>query len=325
MRSLRPLAVAATLSLLLATPPVRAQTDDATRSAARTLAEAGLALQASGDDAGALVKFERALALVEVPTLAVLSARCLVKLGRLVEAAERYRQARAMTVDSSLASGYRAAQLEAQADAEKERAALLPRIPVLDLALEGASPQDVELRIDEQRVPSAIVGVDRPIDPGRHRVQARRGAEVVTQEPALREGERMRVTLVFKPIAALPPPPPPPSGGERPGSTQRIVGAVIAGLGGATLVAGGVNWALALGKKGDLDKVCPGEICPPSAKDTLDTYTRLRTTAIAMMVTGGVLAGAGVVTIAVAPRGAPARAAITPWIGPLGAGVRGTF
>jgi hypothetical protein len=326
---LRAVSLAAVLATVAAASPARAQVDDATRSAARTLAESGLALQEAGDHAGAFAKYERALALVQVPTLAVLSARCLIKLGRLVEASERYRMARAMTVDPSLPEGYRAAQIEAQGQAESERAALVKRIPVLEIALEGAAPAQVELRIDNVVVPAATLGVERPIDPGLHRIEVRRGTDVATRNVELKEGERGRIVLTLPLRATVPIAIPGAPIPERDGTTQRIAGGVVMALGGAAAIAGGVTWGLALGQKSDLDTICTNEICKnptQKTKDALASYDTLRGATIGMMAGGGVLLGAGLVTLLTAPSGkAPRKAGITPWIGPASAGVYGAF
>src|SRR4051812_4084136 len=91
MSPLRPVASAVVIALALLAAPARAQSlDDSTRSAARGLGEEGIALFDRGDYAGALARFERAEAVVRMPTLSLRAAWCLEKLGRLVEAAERY-------------------------------------------------------------------------------------------------------------------------------------------------------------------------------------------------------------------------------------------
>src|SRR5689334_15189282 len=64
--------------------------EDATRTRARALGEEGNSLYDKGDYESALDRYERAAALVNVPTLGLKSARCLAKLGKLIEASERY-------------------------------------------------------------------------------------------------------------------------------------------------------------------------------------------------------------------------------------------
>ena len=117
---------------------------DADRSTARSLAETGAADYKSGDYKSAVDKFERAYAIAKVPKLALWYARALVKVGKLVEASERY--AEAMRLE---ANGPKAAeQRTAQADADSERQQLLPRIPSLSIVVEGAAGASTEVTID---------------------------------------------------------------------------------------------------------------------------------------------------------------------------------
>src|SRR5678815_4075569 len=149
MRSL-PLRACLILCALVAAIPARAQpnVDDATRSAAATLGQAGLALYKKGDYTGALAKFDQAEQLVQAPTLGVRAARCLEKLGRLVDAAERYQRVIGMTLDASWPEVHR----QAQRDAVTERAALLPRIPSIEVVVEGARPGASRVTVDGKEV-----------------------------------------------------------------------------------------------------------------------------------------------------------------------------
>src|SRR3978361_1700708 len=79
--------------LLGAPTPVLAQSPgDGSRSAARDIASAGVAAFQHNDFALASEKLEQAYRLLKVPSFGLWSARALVKTGRLVQAAERYRE-----------------------------------------------------------------------------------------------------------------------------------------------------------------------------------------------------------------------------------------
>jgi hypothetical protein len=113
-------------ALWLAAGSVRAQAvDDAARGAARTLGYDGVKAYNAGDYAVADQKLEKAYRVVKVPSLGLWSARALVKLGRLVEASERYREVTQLEVSG----GEQAVQKQAQADAQSELDSLTPRIP----------------------------------------------------------------------------------------------------------------------------------------------------------------------------------------------------
>src|SRR4051794_32634489 len=94
----RALSAILVLSALLVGSPAQAQAqaqtpvpaDDAPRNSARLLADEAKELFERGQFDGALDRYRRAEALVRVATLGVRIARCLDKLGRLNEAAEKY-------------------------------------------------------------------------------------------------------------------------------------------------------------------------------------------------------------------------------------------
>ena len=70
----------------------------------------------------------------------------------------------------------------------------------LEVALEGAAGRKVPVKIDEQAVAEALVGVYRPIDPGKHQVVAYPpGLRPVEQSVSLGDGERQEVKLVIPP------------------------------------------------------------------------------------------------------------------------------
>src|SRR5688572_21387812 len=84
-------ALCAALSWLATPLPVRAQGDDAqTRAAARQLGTEGIDLFRAGQYADAVARLDRAAALYNVPALNLYAARSLARLGRWVEANERY-------------------------------------------------------------------------------------------------------------------------------------------------------------------------------------------------------------------------------------------
>ncbi len=179
-------------ALLLASPGAFAQqpVDAATKSAARTVAEEALKLYDKGDYAGAYEKANRANDLVHAPTMGLLTGRCLEKLGRLVEASEKYLEAARATLEPNASP----AQKSAQTEADKARTALLPRIPSVELILDPPAP-NARVTLDGKHVPPAMVGIKRPIDPGAHTVAVARGSESATQDFTLKEAEAVRVVL----------------------------------------------------------------------------------------------------------------------------------
>jgi hypothetical protein len=211
MRTSTFIALTFPLALLFAAPTASAQpVDAATKSAARAVAEDALKLYDKADYAGAYEKANRANELVHAPTMALLTGRCLEKLGRLVEASEKYLEASHDTLEP----GASPAQKSAQTEADKARTAILPRIPAVELALDPPAP-DARVLLDNKHVPAAMIGIKRPIDPGKHTVSVARGGESATQEFTLNEADSVRIVLKA-PKRAGGPAYYPPSPGQRP-------------------------------------------------------------------------------------------------------------
>lgn len=279
--------------------------DDATRGAARKLAQSGVEeLQERHYDA-ASEKLERAYSVLRVPSIALWSARALEKRGKWVEASERYLE----TTRLDATVGDTAVQRQAKADAESERQALLPRIPTLSIALSGAPADATAVTIDGEAWPSALWGEPRPTNPGKHQLRAQHGDRVVTLEVDLAEGTKRSETLAFAaPQAAVSAPivsPPPAHTEKKASSTQRTLGYVGVGVGGAALVAGVVTGILVASRHSDLEASCNAQHqCDPARQSDIDGYNSLRPVSTVSFVAGGVLAAAGITLLLTAPRSA---------------------
>src|SRR4051812_30455373 len=91
---------AALAAAITVAPGARAENvDAAARSTARKLGQEAVKLYEAGDYARALEKFNTADSLVPAPTLGLYAARCLTKLGKVVEASERYLEVTRMQLD----------------------------------------------------------------------------------------------------------------------------------------------------------------------------------------------------------------------------------
>ncbi len=226
----------------LAFPGVaRAQTaSDADRAAARQLFVDGVKLQEAGNFADALDRFERAQAVFSAPTHLLHIAECDAALGKLVESAETYRT----LVRTPLPAGAPNAFVQAQQQASAELTQVEPRIPSIRLFVKPPNLQGLNIQIDGQAMSAALVGVQRPTDPGTHVVSVSApGYMRSEQKVILREKENKDVTanlptaggIMYAPPPAtapvqtshppptLPrsqsPPPPPPMYGAPPEDT----------------------------------------------------------------------------------------------------------
>lgn len=254
-----------------------------TRAAARTLGVEGLQLMRQEEWAEAYDKLERAYNLYPVPTLGVATARCLDKLGRLVEAAERYREVTAMKVEAS--DGFN--QQSAVKAAAKEREALMPRIPNLEIMVRGDRGDGIEVLVDAEVLPPELVDTAHPVDPGQHEVRVRRGDVTITESATVEEGETARVVVK---LPDIPKPPPPPE----PGTDWTPWMWVGFGVGGGGLLTAIVNGSVAISMRGTLrDRCAPDGICPPSAHDVVDGYDAARYATTIGFVVAGVGTAAG--------------------------------
>ncbi len=315
-------------------------TTDELRHAARELAHEGDQFLADGSYAEALERFDRAYKLYPAPTINILSGRCLVELGRLAEAAERYERVLRTPLDANSPVAYRSAVKEAGDRLEKLR----PRIPTLRIDVAGASEGDPELAVFHagRQLPKALIGVGRPVDPGVQEVWLEyRGVRGETERVDLPESEHATLTLTVPDVplpevaplarpAAEPAPrpaasPPPPTRTEEPAHATSPWAYVAWSAAGAGALVGTLAGVSALGTKSDLDDVCaPG--CPPSRADDIDRYRTLRTVSYVGFAVGIVGAAAGTFFVLTPePQERPQTASVTPWVGPMSAGVKGQF
>src|SRR5262245_7291277 len=249
---------------LAASAAVAQEPSARTKRAVRELVADGENLFNAGDWAKALDRFRRAYALVPAPTVALREARCLVQLGRLIEGAEKYEEARRGESTPNPPPAF----LKAAQEAKTAIADLQARIPKLNLTITGpgADSPDLVVYIDQERVPPALLGVEQPVDPGTHTILAAvRESSSAMQQASFAERKSHTLTLELRP-GRLPVPLPSPattakSGPDsappiEDGSAQRTWGWIAGGAGGFGVVLGLVSGIVALNGKSSLDDVC---------------------------------------------------------------------
>lgn len=306
--------------------------EDAARSSARQLANDASEAYRRGDYEAAYDGFNRAFRLVGVPGLGVWSARSLRQLNRWVEASERYREVTRVQLPEDAPESSRTALREAEAELQE----LLPRIPSLVITVENATPEEVEVTLDGRPVPSALLGAKQRLDPGSHRIVARRGGEELREEITASERGVERIALRFSspPAANVTAPGADTSAPEAGRTPQRTAGLVVLGVGGAFLVGGAVTTILALDRQADLREQCAarsagGYDCGPGQHGAVDTFETLKTISTIGLIGAGVLGAAGVTLyLTGGPGEQPGEAGkpeVALWIGGAAAGLRGAF
>lgn len=159
------------LALASASATTAAQAPEGTseRALARSLFHQGIECLDAEDLQCAAERFTRSHELRPSAVVAYNLASVLAQLGRVVHAAELLRWVRRSNADEEVKAA--AAALLPQ---------VTPRIAHWVLQAEGAT-DTVRFYLDGRQLPEQIVGVRAPVDPGDHRVEARRGDETVAE------------------------------------------------------------------------------------------------------------------------------------------------
>lgn len=288
----------AALCLSLASLPLgvaRAEADPAKVSAAREMGFQGVKDFEAGRFQEASDKLERAYGLVKAPTIGLWSARALVKLGKWVQAAERYLETTRLPLPETNRENHK----KAQADAATERTELLPKIPKLKIVIEGSGAKEASVTLDGKVVEAALFGVEQPVDPGAHVVEAKLGSTTKRGEVSVAEAQSEVVSLSIEagPREAEAPAAPeaPPQAGLGTSTGSPTLAYVALGVGGAGLVAGAVTGLMAMGKKSELEDSghCRDGLCDKTVHDDLSSLNTLRTVSTVSFVVGAVGVGAG--------------------------------
>ncbi len=297
-----------------------AQPSDDDRNSARVLGEEANTLFKEGAYAEALDRYRRAEALVPVPTLGLRIAHCLEKLGRLVEASEKY----VAVTRTELAADALPQHVEAVARAREELGALQPRVPGLVVRLDPPSAAGVTVWIDDRALPAALIGARRSVDPGRRRVVARRADRSVAKDVDVTEGQTLEVVLVLgaPPPDALPKDGAPITGDATvPLRAAATIAFVASAAGVVTFAAAGLD---GVSRRSDLERACgPKLLCPGHLGDDVDTYNQRRLASTIGLWVGVGLGAVG--TALLVPTFVTSRSEVAVGLAPLGLRVKGSW
>jgi hypothetical protein len=181
----------------------------ADKATARQLATEAIQLFRQERYRDALDKMERAETLFDAPVHLLYIARANAKLGNLVEAAEIYRRLVRVELSAQAPQTFR----DAVADGQKELAELEPKIPALRIEIVPAGLKEIRVMIDDEPVSVAILGVNRPTNPGTHTVRVEaKDHQPISRQVVLETGTKPTVTMEFGPGAD-------PGGTNIPGSS----------------------------------------------------------------------------------------------------------
>lgn len=289
----RPLGgLAVLLAALSVAAPASAQTDEQ-RASARALATEGAAAFNEGRYKDSADLFARAESLMHAPPHLLFLARSYAKNNQFVKARETYMKVIKEQLSPSSPQAFR----DAQTSAQDELRSVEPKIAKLTIQVTGAEgASDLAVSVDNNPIPSVMIGIAQPVDPGEHKITAvATGKRAQPQTVTLKEGERSALTLKLElDPNAIPPAPtgaaatsgaaagaaaPPadtagvaPTGGAAPpvdqgtssgSSGMKIAGWSAIGVGAVGLGLGTVFILQAGSKRSDADELF--EACPASA------------------------------------------------------------
>lgn len=297
---------------------------------ARSAALEGAKAFKEGRWADAIDYFTRAESLVHAPPHLLYIARAQVESGLLVEARENLLAVSREELPGDAPRAFR----QAQEDARTELKAVETRMPYVTVTVKGAGSADVAVTQDGNRIPSALIGVPRPVNPGAHAFEATAKGLRGTASVTLKDAERQRVTLELAPAEGVPAPAPAaaaaaaagtsatpaPAGaadaqGAPPASAPAeadkggggmnplLIGSFVGfGVGAVGLVTGTIFSLGAKSKSDDADALYEKENCKVSCTDSIksqiqdldDSSKSKGTLAIVGFVAGGVGVAAGV-------------------------------
>ena len=265
-------------------------------------------------------------------------ARCREKIGQTATAWATYHEA----VSVAKAAG----QTEREKAARESAAALEPLLPRLTIVVSpDARAVNPQIRRDGMVVPPDLWGATVPVDPGEHLIEANAPGR---QRWAVKTSIEARATAIItvptleqSPTAATPQPPyaapsksiaspattgrsTMPSANTREGeaadggsgwSGAKTGSLIVAGIGVAGLVVGGIELARFQDKKREANDVCPGGACyepeHSAAVSLLDEAHNARTIGIVAGSVGGVaLVGAAILWFT-APSGSTGAKRVT--------------
>jgi hypothetical protein len=223
----------------------------------------------------------------------------------------------------------------------REIDATMPSLVIVARGPRGEETEAVRVLIDGAVAASSLDGRPITVDPGKHHLRYElEGAKPIEEDVLVHAGEQnRRLSPVFqanKPSPSTPAPkgdgasPPAPVDTASPPSPSRWPVYTAFGLGAVGIGVGAVTGGMALGAKSSLDLECPTKgNCPAGAQPDIDRLHTMSTVSTIGFIVGGVGIAAGVLLLAIRPGSppalAPAAARVEPWIGPLSAGVRGSF
>lgn len=262
MRSILSIALLVVLSVVSAR--AWAEPTAPERETARTLVISGRQKRAEGHVSEALADFERAHAIMHVPTTALELGSTQEKAGKLVDARATLLESLRKPPQPGEPEAYRRARIAAKKLADE----IAPRLATLTIEV----PEGTTVRLDDVELsPSSLRGPLK-VDPGRHAIVATASGREKRRQVELAEGEARSVELPMPQVPddgrdrATKPEAAKPRYEER---TNPLVWLGL-GVGAAGIATGLVTGYFAVKIHSDVEGRCvDGIVCPPATHDDI--------------------------------------------------------
>jgi len=284
---------------------------------------------------------QRAESLHHAPTILGRLGECQVAMGQIVQGTENLNS----VVREPLAANAPQVFRDAQTRAQKVLTSATPKIAYLTLRLDPADAK-ANVLVDGKAVPPALIGAERPTDPGTRQIEATaEGYLPVKSQVTLLEGAHQELAVKFEkdpnfvaaaapavapaPITPAPAVPPGTDASAPPQQKSHTAAFVAYGVGGAGILVGSIAGIIAISKSGD----CPSKLCKSQGDlDSLKSTATVSTIGFGVGV-AGIALGTILLVVSNKQEAPPATASahldrkfsVQPWFGLNSAGVMGTF
>lgn len=306
------LAVATALALAAVAPAARAQSPEELKQARELFSEAYKDEQEKRFDQ-ALEKFQRVAKVKESASVRYRIASVLESLNRLREARDAFRALAASKPNLP-------PNEQEIADSAAQRALLLDKkIPRLVLRHDSAWPEGTRVTVDGGLAPVSTTPRAIEVDPGDHTIAASApGVQPSEHKVTVAPGGEVNFNIPPPAGAAAGPNGPGNGQGDQPSGNAthptRTIGYVALGAGGVLLVTGVILLVVREGEISDIEKQCPGNVCPAASRTDVessrDSAETLGPVGVGLSVAGLVVGGVG--AYLVLRKGSPAAAPTSP-------------
>ncbi len=215
-------------------------------ASARAVAKQAVQAYQEEDFEKAIELFQKAERLHHATTHLLYMARAHAKLGRPVEAFELYNS----IIREDLNEKGPEAFVQAQESAREEVTDVEDAIAHVIIEVEGPGAEDASIFAGERQIPSALIGLPAPVNPGQQSFRAESAgsrSETITKE--MTSGKKVTVKLTLVVTAPTPAAEEQGAGMEREGGRSKLPAYVALGVGGVGITLGIIFTAQHFSKK----------------------------------------------------------------------------